>query len=235
MKCPTRKSGTTYSKLLNICSGPTADYAFVLASGPGTGWGGLNPMGRVGFVATPWSDIRTDIAGTSGSYCHGPFRNSQITPDWTSHSSYKTTPSGIGFGILSWSGRDSMAWWSDGTSNQLIFGDKSIPLGKVNSCSAATGHWDCTYMTATTNTAHTLIGRSFEDSYGGNWIPIMRPNEMSVIPGVMSTYGFGSWHPGVCNFVLGDGSVHAINVTVPPSTILYPLARCDDGEFVSVP
>ncbi|MDR1269389.1 MAG: DUF1559 domain-containing protein [Planctomycetaceae bacterium] len=232
MKCPTRKSGVTYSELLNNCSGPTSDYAFVLASGPGTGWGGASGIGQLGLVATPWSDIRTDTAGTSGSYCHGPFRNSQITPDWTSHSSYKTTPAGIGFGISSWSGRDTIAWWSDGTSNQLIFGEKAIALGKINSCSAATGHWDCTYMTMTTDTL--LPGLSFEDAYSGHWIPIRRPNEESIL-GIGLTGGFGGWHPGICNFVLGDGSVRAISVTTPPDTILYPLARCDDGEPVFLP
>jgi prepilin-type N-terminal cleavage/methylation domain-containing protein len=233
MKCPTRKSGTTYSELFNNCSGPTGDYAFVLASGPGSGWGGLNGMQRVGLVATPWADIRTDTAGTSGSYCHGPFRNSKITPDWTSHSSYKQTVSGIGFGISSWSGRDSIAWWSDGTSNQLIFGEKSIPLGKVNSCSLATGHWDCSYMTATTDSM-TPIGRSFEDAHAGHWIPILRSNEER-ITGIGYVYGFGGYHPGICNFALGDGSVRSISVTTPPDTILYPLARCDDGAPVSVP
>ncbi|MDR0610526.1 MAG: DUF1559 domain-containing protein [Planctomycetaceae bacterium] len=234
MKCPTRKSGVNYSELLNVCSGPTGDYAFVLASGPGSGWGGSSTMGRLGLVATPWSDIRTDVAGTSGSYCHGPFRNSSITPDWTSHSSYTTTVSGIGFGISSWSGRDPITCWSDGTSNQLILGEKSIAQGKVNSCSAATGHWDCTYMTATTDVAHISIGRSFEDAHGGHWIPILRHDEMS-ISGIAYAFGFGGWHPGICNFALGDGSVRSISVTTPPDTILYPLARCDDGEPVFLP
>jgi prepilin-type N-terminal cleavage/methylation domain-containing protein len=228
MKCPTRKSGATYSQSLNNLSGPTGDYAFVLASGPGSGWGGNNGYHRLGFLATPWADIRPDMP-TVGSYCHGPFRSSQITPDWTSHSSYKTTPSGIGFGIKSWSGRDSMVgWWSDGTSNQLIVGEKSVPLGKVNSCSAATGHWDCTYMTATTDLAYSLIGRYFEDAQYGHWIPIRQHNDTS-------SYGFGGWHPGICNFAIGDGSVRSINVTTPPDTILYPLARCDDSAPVTVP
>jgi type II secretory pathway pseudopilin PulG len=235
MKCPTRKSGAIYSRLLNNCSGPTGDYAFVLASGPGSGWGGSNGKGRIGLVATPWADIRSDGAKTSGSYCHGPFRAAQVTPDWTSHSSYTTAVPGLSFGITSWSGRDSMVgWWSDGTSNQLIIGEKSIPIGRVNFCSLAEGHWDCTYITATVTTTHISIGRSFEDAQDGHWIPILRPSE-STIAGITNVYGFGGWHPGICNFALGDGSVRSINVTTPPDTILYPLARCDDGAPVTVP
>ena len=230
MKCPSRRSGPSQTEGLNMCSGPTTDYAFALASGPpsGTPWPGLYGYNRLGFVATPWDHIRSDIAAQCGSYCHGPFRASTITPDWTSHSSYTPTPAGIGFGIGSWSGRDSMAYWRDGTTNQIIFGEKGIPLGKTNSCSLATGHWDCSFMTACTDTI-TLIGRSFEDG-SGNWVPIARTTDQY-------TYAspFGGAHTGVTNFVLGDGSVRAISITTPPDTILYPLTRVDDGLTVSLP
>jgi prepilin-type N-terminal cleavage/methylation domain-containing protein len=43
---------------------------------------------------------------------------------------------------------------------------------------------------------------------------------------------FGSWHPGVCQFVLGDGSVRAIPVTVNGRILGY-LARRDDGQAFS--
>jgi type II secretory pathway pseudopilin PulG len=231
MKCPSRKSGAAYSRLLNNLSGPTGDYAFVLASGTGNGWGGSNGHQRLGLLVTPWVDIRPDTA-TSGSYCHGPFRSSQITPDWTSHSSYKTTVSGIGFGIKSWAGRDSMVgWWSDGTSNQLILGEKAILQGKINACSKSEGHYDCSLMATTVDTASN-IGRAFEDAHGGHWIPISRANEPYT---TMFTHSFGGWHPSICNFAIGDGSVRSINVTTPPNTILYPLAQCDDGSPVTVP
>jgi hypothetical protein len=226
MKCPSRKSGMSQTEGLNVCSGPTMDYAFALASGPASGaqWSGLGGYNRQGFVATPWDNIRPDCSNC-GSYCHGPFRASIITPDWTSHSSYNPAPAGIGFGIGSWRGRDSMAYWGDGTTNQIIFGEKAIPLGKTNSCSLETGHWDCSFMTATTNTI-TLIGRYFEDG-DGNWVPIARPSD--------NYYGFGGQHLGVANFVLGDASVRAISITTPPDTILYPLTRVNDGLSVSLP
>ena len=226
MKCPSRKSGMTYTDGLNVCSGPTTDYAFALATGPAPGaqWHGLGGYNRQGFVATPWDSIRPDCSAC-GNYNHGPFRASKITPDWTSHPSYNPAPAGIGFGVGSWKGRDTFAWWSDGTSNQIIFGEKSIPLGKTNSCSLATGHWDCSFMTAATDTI-TLIGRYFEDG-DGNWVPISRPTDYY--------YGFGGQHTGVANFVLGDGSVRAISITTPPDTILYPLARVNDGVAVSLP
>ncbi|TWT29442.1 hypothetical protein Enr8_49580 [Blastopirellula retiformator] len=44
---------------------------------------------------------------------------------------------------------------------------------------------------------------------------------------------FGSHHPGVCQFVLCDGSVKAIPVTVNAATLGWLAARAD-GEVVSL-
>ena len=43
---------------------------------------------------------------------------------------------------------------------------------------------------------------------------------------------FGSYHPGVCQFVFGDGSVHALQVSIDVTT-LNRLADRFDGEIVS--
>jgi hypothetical protein len=43
---------------------------------------------------------------------------------------------------------------------------------------------------------------------------------------------FGSWHPGgVCQFVMGDGSVHALSPTID-STVLGYLANCNDNHVI---
>ncbi|MEX0792849.1 MAG: DUF1559 domain-containing protein [Pirellulaceae bacterium] len=44
---------------------------------------------------------------------------------------------------------------------------------------------------------------------------------------------FGSWHPGVTNFVLGDGSVRPISVTIDTDN-LGRLANRKDGQVISV-
>ena len=44
--------------------------------------------------------------------------------------------------------------------------------------------------------------------------------------------GFGSYHPGICQFVLGDGSVQAVNVWIDATTLGY-LANRHDGELIS--
>jgi prepilin-type processing-associated H-X9-DG protein len=237
MKCTSRRpNANQFSNLANTISGPTTDYAIVSASGARTAsWGGSGENERTGLVVCPWGDIRFDgDIGKVGDVAHGPFRVAKITPDWTSNSSYNNLPPK--FGIASWAGRNDMALWADGSTNQLIFGEKAIPLGKTNACSVAEGHFDCNFLGASVN-ANGQVIRTFDSGWGTNpngvagYRAIARPTDAV---GTV-TFAFGSWHPGGCNFVLGDGSVRGITVTTPPEAVLYRLARVDDGNSVTLP
>jgi prepilin-type processing-associated H-X9-DG protein len=169
------------------------------------------------------------------SPANGPFRPPVVTPDYTSHSSYAKPQA---YGITSWSSRDSVAWWSDGTSNQIIFGEEYIPLTGVGACSVANGHWDCSYMGASGNAHTVVVARGFRFGTlgsSGGWIPISRPSDDDVKTQNIRAWSFGSWHPGVCNFLLGDGSVRGISVTTPVENILYPLSHTNDGAAVHLP
>jgi len=42
---------------------------------------------------------------------------------------------------------------------------------------------------------------------------------------------FGSWHPGICQFVMADGSVRALPVTINPTVRGY-LSLRNDGRVV---
>jgi prepilin-type processing-associated H-X9-DG protein len=44
-----------------------------------------------------------------------------------------------------------------------------------------------------------------------------------------ATYGFGSYHPGTCPFVMGDGSVQQLSVSINLTT-LNRLANRHDGQ-----
>lgn len=48
-------------------------------------------------------------------------------------------------------------------------------------------------------------------------------------------YDFGSSHPGVCVFLIGDGSVRPVSNTTPKRDILARLVHVSDGEPVSLP
>ena len=227
--CPTRRGVGSKSNGATCISGPTSDYAMVFAFGAGTGWAST-ARNRLGFALVPWDNVRSDSPNTSISYCHGPFIAAQITPDWTSDASYNRGPAGIGFGIASWTGRVGLQRWSDGTSNQLIFGEKGIALDKLNACNMADGHHDCSFLGAGVS-QNMQVGRSFY--YDTKNIPIALPQRFTAS---FATYeAFGSWHTGICNFLLGDGSVRGISVTTPPDTILRPLSTVNDGIAVSLP
>jgi prepilin-type N-terminal cleavage/methylation domain-containing protein len=58
---------------------------------------------------------------------------------------------------------------------------------------------------------------------GGPGIPLARGPDDTTIPII----GFGSWHPGVCPFVLADGSVQAIDDFID-TTVLQSFCRRDD-------
>jgi prepilin-type processing-associated H-X9-DG protein len=45
---------------------------------------------------------------------------------------------------------------------------------------------------------------------------------------------FGGIHPGTCNLLFGDGSVHSFPNTVN-GTIPFNLSSVDDGEAVALP
>jgi hypothetical protein len=145
-----------------------------------------------------------------------------------------------------WRPRDSFSWWRDGTSNQLVLGEKHIPRGLVDVCHSnrdpaiagnrRVGVGDCSIL----NTGEWRTAPSFRvvrfispHAIGGDFIPgIVTPDTMDYSD--HTTGAFGSVHTGVCNFVLGDGSVRGISATINP-ILLGWLGCVNDGNAVSVP
>ncbi|MCL2120001.1 MAG: DUF1559 domain-containing protein, partial [Planctomycetaceae bacterium] len=215
--CPTRRSPPAYlsapsaksrdgsgsgGRMAQYWHGPQIDYAMVMSGDRDTGSG--------------WHDFvaRDRIA------IKGPFRQSPsnfIQDD---------------IRVTEWAPRDTLAWLSDGTSNQLLFGEKFFSHTYMNSqlglCDDIAD--DCSYLGADANgTNVTALARTFDD-WGPVGGPIALPNETTGNP----PHRFGTAHPGVCNFLVGDGSVHAISATTP-QFLLLALAIVNDGEAVSLP
>jgi hypothetical protein len=149
--------------------------------------------------------------------------------------------------VKSWKPRDPISWWSDGASNQIVFGEKTIPdwaLGKDNN-SAKT--WDGNYCMAwlvpwDSGPARYIINDTlpcFSKSPSDTRIPEYMPTggtatKCSVKTGIDARYGFGSHHSGIAAFLIGDGSVHTFS-TDTSLTIMWNLARVDDGQTVELP
>jgi prepilin-type N-terminal cleavage/methylation domain-containing protein len=100
----------------------------------------------------------------------------------------------------------------DGRSKQILIGEKHVQVGQLNSkdgldCSVYNG--DVLQMFA---------------RWAGQKFPLGMPSD-----GFRNN--FGSWHPGVCQFVFGDGSVHALSVTIDPVILGY-LGQREDGNAI---
>jgi hypothetical protein len=125
-----------------------------------------------------------------------------------------------------WSPRDDLSRWQSGTSNQLIFGEKNIPPGILGREDTMWRHDQSTLVACDINGRDWAIGRGLAETY-----PIWRADDDS---NAEPQRFFGSWHQGICLFLVGDGSAASINVNTS-GIILGALARADSMEAVSLP
>ncbi len=129
--------------------------------------------------------------------------------------------------ITKWTPRDKLAWWTDGTSKQLIFGEKHFSASRpAGVCDGATG--DCGYLGSYQGGMVQHIGRTFD-------IPGQVLATTLDDTNISEPYAwFGSAHAQICNFLFGDGSVRPVSVATP-RTILVNLATVNDGNPVEIP
>jgi prepilin-type N-terminal cleavage/methylation domain-containing protein len=102
-----------------------------------------------------------------------------------------------------------LAEFTDGTSNSFLFGEKHVQVGK--------------------------FGKVLSDgsTYNGDKGYAMRgagpKYPLTRTPYQTNTANYGSYHPEVCQFAMGDGSVKAVRVSINTTT-LGNLADIDDGS-----
>ncbi|MCL2116963.1 MAG: DUF1559 domain-containing protein [Planctomycetaceae bacterium] len=148
-----------------------------------------------------------------------------------------------------WTADAGFQRWVDGTSNQIIWGEKHIPPSKLGKCGVAghnlrVAHDDCTYMQTGGDQSWASLFRLIQSEYSEGNI-VRSAKSFDVIPEVAddgqhllyhanSAYSFGSAHPGLAQFLIGDGSVHALSCTTADQ-VIYSLADVSDGGAVSLP
>jgi hypothetical protein len=242
IKCPTRRGAArveTASGMGNSdAPGPLGDYAAVIVLrardyDPASNYphaNGSNRDWRHYFQFGEWltfDQAAIDGTGRNGPLetMIGPFRVAARTPfnnNWTHWRA-----------IQSWAPRDEMSWWQDGTSNQIIIGEKHIPLARIGTCTSDPfGYIDCSYLLVS-NRNQATAGRPASTRLSQGVIA-RNPTVGDTSGSPENDFSFGSWHPGVCQFLFGDGAVRSLNTSILP-LLFCNLSDVQDGMSVALP
>ena len=138
-------------------------------------------------------------------------------------------PSTVSGGLItSWSGAVSIANIADGTSNTFLIGERIVRYSTVTSGGYGTQEDRSIYTSTNANNYRRFAGRSSNDEL--HVLQIYSPDPIWNQQ-VINNRSFGSRHPGVCQFVMGDGRVIALKNSTS-ATVLTRLAMREDGQVV---
>jgi type II secretory pathway pseudopilin PulG len=240
-RCPSRRKPGTYlttGAAQNM--GPRGDYAIAFVHAPDDE---TDPVDNNWFNQNSQFGKKISSTNYPAWYLnrnYSPFRVARLT--WQTGA----TPGGDSWGINAndrqyitcWESRDSITWWRDGTSNQLIIGEKFIPLNLIDK-EEATGsdaQWDGGVINTNVTHAAMNTGRAIARTQAcikkdPKDIP---PTEIVSGANANTAHAvFGGTHlGGAANFLLGDGSVHTFTASTS-WTLLHQLGHVNDGEAVS--
>jgi prepilin-type N-terminal cleavage/methylation domain-containing protein len=112
-----------------------------------------------------------------------------------------------------WDSRTTFASVSDGLSNTVFIGEKHVRLNMFGLVNGDRTIWNG-------DTAD-IYSRVMGQGFGLVGDPDTPTNQR-----------FGSYHPGLCQFVFGDGSVKALSVTVSEDTLGLLVQRSDGKAII---
>jgi hypothetical protein len=152
-RCPASNGSYSHKERTSTrgrgCRGPTTDYVTLIAKQPVVG---PNDSG-VADTIRGWNLYNAQhVGGIYGDpkYFYGPFRVARIDyPPRTEHPGYTNfmqQKRDDVRAITGWGPRDSMSWWTDGASNQLIFGEKHIPSWALHGNGREAESWNGGYQ-----------------------------------------------------------------------------------------
>ena len=216
--CPSRRSGMAMAvpvapNLNGAYPGPQTDYAFPIETD-------LTMRTSVGGIpGLNWWRWFPQMLETNYEATRAPFHRTVgkiLTGQTTS---------------TTWEARTTFSAWQDGTSNQLCLGEKycrvDCPVGTAPDANSSWSLGDAGYLSVRDKYT-TSIARTFSN-YG-----IARGLNDTYTSAAGEPQLFGSAHPDICNFLLGDGSVRTIPVKTD-GILLTRLADPIDGVTASVP
>ena len=110
-----------------------------------------------------------------------------------------------------WVDRITMQSITDGTSSTFLAGELHVPRGQLNQMPFNGPLFNGEDVAASTR-------------IGGPGVPILPPHKEPE-----GVFGFGSWHPTLCNFVYADGSTRSVNNFID-TVLLGNLCHRRDGN-----
>jgi len=135
---------------------------------------------------------------------------------------YEMSQAGGSVTITSWKPRLRLANITDGTSNTLAFGEKHIRPNSLRGKNE-----DRSIFGGQNNSTRRVAG--IQQNTPANLRPLRPANDEN---GTFANQSFGGPHPGVCEFVMCDGSVRKLNLNINIQT-LTSLATRMGGETIS--
>jgi hypothetical protein len=130
------------------------------------------------------------------------------------HYTRSKAPSVLG----TWSSQTRFSTITDGLANTIFVGEKHVQLGKFGmnkgqdksptDGDSSIYNGDDPWVVSRAAGPNNLLAKSPEEDFH---------------------FQFGSYHPGICQFLLGDGSVRGVSVSTNGTTLSL-LARRDDGQ-----
>ena len=252
--CPSRRSPGAMHNDGGTRTGPLGDYSILYTARRNciAIAEGATPSGSEG-TSNNWGASRH-----SATCVDGPFRIAMITYEANNAGAWDAR-------FRTWEARDSIAWWSDGSSNQLIIGEKYVPSDVLGVCDQTINGFDAGGNAQNNNRktladccmfywngaepftymgffAYDRSDRNAAGEFTGGF-PLARGPRQYVETAAGSGrtfnnwpyfFSFGSSHPGVCNFLIGDSAVRGLSVSTDPNLLIH-LGIVNDGRAVALP
>jgi prepilin-type N-terminal cleavage/methylation domain-containing protein len=202
--CPARRSvQDAYGDGLAVSSGTKTCYLPCGCPYPCQGDTSGNIPGAVGDYGGNHGDMSAGSTGLPTDFYYGGNGNGLII---------SSRASCMGDSPIDWIDRIDVADATDGLSNTFLVGEMHVPLGTLGT---------------SPGDAFIFNGDNVFNSarIGGPAVPLVT-NLNDAGTGLAS---WGSWHTGICQFAMGDGSVHAVSLNIDTETLGY-LSNREDAQ-----
>jgi len=172
------------------------------------GWVQISVVGgATGDFAGNHGDLSPGSTGAETDYYYGGNGTGVLISSQAKQSSDRK---------LKWVDRISYAKITDGSSNTMLAGELHVSAKNLNSTPYNGPIYNGEDLAAFTRV-------------GGPGVPILSGSTEPI----NSILGFGSWHPGTCNFVFADGSTKAVSNDIDTVT-LGQICNRHDGDVPQI-